>query len=180
MMRTDDDWVADPNRSPRAVMGPTSRGTYVPVRCPECGHVTVGRIWQEVEGSDPLLLLCGSFACGFCAHSWSERRVEPTPPEAYRRALLTAEGTWGVRLRDPDRRMRVVKVLRELLKIPLQRATERVGRENGPIHIGTWTECTWLRAQLSIGGVAAYVVPAGEHADPYFVTETDDELDVPF
>ncbi|MFJ2055653.1 hypothetical protein ACIOMM_06885 [Streptomyces sp. NPDC087908] len=129
----------------------TGRTAEIAVRC-ACGSAAVRRVNQFVLHDE--LWWDAEFSCDACgAHLCEHAGAEPAPDDV-RAALLAAHGPVRLRLVGPlPSRLPALKVVREVLSVPLPRAGELVEELSREGLEGTAAEMEFLGDRLRRGGV---------------------------
>lgn len=121
--------------------------------CPRCSRTTPASVSQSIRGGNRLVwsqsLSCES--CGFNA----EYDDIGLPPEEYRKALLRADGTWGLHCSLASERIQISAVLRAVLGLEMGEAISRTRNMPGFVWHGTEREVEWLLAHMERNGLSA-------------------------
>lgn len=124
-----------------------AQGVKVTARCDECGGVLIrdmgqridqGQLWWGTDGS-----------CTACPNAWCEQEASGATPEVIRQALLTEHGAARLRLAEHGASLApVLRVLREVLHLPLGEARAMADTLTRAGLLGTWVEMEILAEAL--------------------------------
>lgn len=138
--------------------------TAVDARCEDCGGVLTrdlgqfidnGRLWWADDG-----------ACASCPNAWCEQDTGGPTPEYIRLALLDRHGPARLRLADTVPSLTpVLRVLREVLQLPLGQARVMADELRDAGLVGTLVEMELIAAGLRSRAIAATIDTVRTRAD---------------
>ncbi|WP_328626063.1 hypothetical protein OHA88_16200 [Streptomyces sp. NBC_00353] len=133
-----------------------TQGVKVTARCDDCGGVLIldvgqyidhGQLWWGTEG-----------ACTACPNGWCEQDTGGATPEDIRNALLVEHGPAQLRLADDESSLvPVLRVLREILRLPLSQARVMASALQETGLVGTLVEMELIADGLQRRSVATTI-----------------------